>query len=111
MSSNKEKSFGNDIKDYEMICQEAIQNVLDGKKYFQQDAQDWCNNISEEVITESKKVNPELKFIVAVNILQKGNSTLHYGSASMWDPVTDGSTTIRKDYDDMTCFVNMFGVN
>ena len=99
-------------RDYENIIDDSIDKTLNNQKYEQAEAQNWCNQISDDVISQisNDSNKPDFKFICNASVFQKGSASLNYLSTCLWDPQTDGSITRQKEFDDMYCFVTLFGV-
>ena len=77
-----------------------------GEKYIQNEAQNWVNEISNQIILNiSAKKLPNYKFICSTTIFQKGNSTLNYSRACFWNPTDDKNLTIKYENDYLHCFV------
>ncbi len=90
--------------------EDIIRVKLEGKVYNQKEAQSWTNIISDEVIKTLHSQQRGFKFICNTTIFQKGDSSLHFSSTCLWNPNSDGSTTIKWENDSMHCFVCIFGI-
>ena len=76
------------------MVDDIIRQFLNDKDYDQNQAQSWCNGISDEII----------------KALQKGDASLHFSSTCLWNPNTDGSITVKYENDKLHCFVCLFGI-
>ena len=109
---NKEVLEFKDIKEeLNDMVENIIKNYLKNKEYESENAQSWCNNISDEIIKTLHQQQRGLKFICAATIFQKAGSSLNYSSTCLWNPSCDGSITVRYENDTMHCFVSLFGIN
>ena len=90
--------------------EDIIRKNLEGKTYNQKEAQNWTNNISDEVIKTLHSQQRGFKFICNGTIFQKGDASLHFSSTCLWNPNSDGSTTIKWENEFMHCFICLFGV-
>ena len=91
-------------RDYENIIDDSIDKTLNNQKYEQAEAQNWCNQISDEVIKQisNDSNKPDFKFICNASVFQKGSASLNYLSTILWDPQTDGQLLDKKNL--MICF-------
>ena len=79
-----------------------------GEKYIHDEAQNWANDISEQIILLiSEKRIPNYKFICSITIIQKGNSSLNYSSTCLWSPADDKSFIVKFENDYLHCFVSL----
>lgn len=92
------------------LVEDIIRKNLEGKTYNQKEAQGWTNTISDEVIKALHGQQRGFKFICNSTIFQKGDASLHFSSTCLWNPNSDGSTTIKWENELMHCFVCLFGV-
>ena len=77
-----------------------------GEKYIQNEAQNWANEISNQIILNiSTKKIPNYKFVCSTTIFQKGNSQLNFSRTCLWIPTDDKSLTIKYENDYLHCFV------
>ena len=109
---NKEVLEFKDIKkELNDMVENIIKNYLKNKDYELENAQSWCNNISDEIIKTLHQQQRGLKFVCATTIFQKRNSSLHFSSTCLWNPSKDGSITVKYENDTMHCFVSLFGLD
>ena len=87
-----------------------IKRYLADKVYDQREAQNWTNQITDDVIKTLHSQQRGFKFICNGTIFQKGDASLHFSSTCLWNPNTDGSCTIKYENDTLHCFVCLFGV-
>ena len=92
------------------MCDGIIRKFLDGKSYNQKEAQSWTNAISDEIIKTLHSQQRGFKFICNRTIFQKGDASLHFSSTCLWNPNTDGSSTVKYENEQMHCFVCLFGI-
>ena len=92
------------------MLEDTLKKNLDGKNYDQNDAKSIIKQIVDEVISNLKTNHKEFKFVVNGTIFQKGDSSLHYSCACLWNPNTDGSTSAKYENDTCHAFVNVFGI-
>lgn len=79
---------------------------LVGEKYIHDEAQNWVNEISYQIILKiSEKKIPNYKFICSTTIIQKGNSALNFSTTCLWSPTDDKSLTIKYENNYLYCFV------
>ena len=93
------------------MVRNIIENFLKNKNYEYNNAQLWCNGISDEIIKKLHQQQRGLKFICATTIFEKGNSCLYFSSSCLWNPSYDGSITVKYENDTMHCFVLLFGIS
>ena len=117
IKKSKEKNKGilkfNDIEKNVLndMIKIIIENSLKNKIYEKNNAQSWCNNISDEIIKILHQQQRGLKFICNTTIFEKSYSSLNYSSTCLWNPSNDGSITVKFENDTMHCFVSLFGIS
>ena len=92
------------------MVDDIIRQFLNDKDYDQNQAQSWCNGISDEIIKALHQQQRGFKFICNSTIFQKGDASLHSSSTCLWNPNTDGSITVKYENDKLHCFVCLFGI-
>lgn len=77
-----------------------------GKKYIKNQAQNWVNEISDQIILNiSAKKIPNYKFVCSTTIIKKGNSSLNFSTTCLWHPADDKTLTIKYENNILYCFV------
>ena len=107
---SKELKFSEYKDEVAGMVEETLKKNLDGKEYDQKEAQGLINQVVDDVVKNLHSNHKDLKWVVNGTIFQKGDSSLHYSSACLWNPNTDGSTTQRYENDTLHAFVNVFGI-
>ena len=74
------------------MVDDIIRQFLNDKVYEKDQAQNWCNGISDEIIK-------------ALHQQQRG-----FKSTCLWNPNQDGSVTVKYENDKMHAFVCLFGL-
>ena len=92
------------------MVDDIIRQFLNDKDYDQNQAQSWCNGISDEIIKALHQQQRGFKFVCNSTIFQKGDASLHFSSTCLWNPNTDGSITVKYENDKLHCFVCLFGI-
>ena len=77
------------------MVDDIIRQFLNDKDYDQNQAQSWCNGISDEIIKALHQQQRGFKFICISTIFQKGDASIHFSSTCLWIPNTDGSITVK----------------
>jgi len=99
-------NFGDFIKKQAL---NAIEFVIKDKRYNVNDAQSWGDQICDDILVSVTSVNKNFKLIVCCTILQKAPLGLNMSTSCFWNGAKDGNVTIKKDYPDMICIVNVYG--
>ena len=73
------------------MVDDIIRQFLNDKIYEKDQAQNWCNGISDEIIKALHQQQRGFKFV-------------------LWNPNQDGSVTVKYENDKMHCFVCLFGL-
>ena len=81
------------------MVDDIIRQFLNDKDYDQNQAQSWCNGISDEIIKALHQQQRGFKFVCNSTIFQKGDASLHFSSTCLWNPNTDGSITVKYEND------------
>ena len=101
-----------DIKnELEVIVENIIKKFLENKQYESNQAQLWCNSLSDEIIKIMHQQQRGFKFICTATIFQKAGSSLNFSSTCLWSPSKDGSITVKYENDTLHCFVCLYGVS
>ena len=87
------------------MIDDIIKQYLNGKDYDKNQAQSWCNDISDEIIKALSQQQRGFKFVCNSYIFQKGDNSLHFSTTSLWNPNTDDSITVKYENDKLHCFV------
>ena len=91
--------------------EEIIDGFLQNKQYSKQGSIEWSNFLNNTIIQLlTTQVKSIFKFSVNSIILKKAEVNLHLGSSSFWDPNTDGSMMIQREYPSMYCLVIINGM-
>ena len=75
------------------MVDDIIRQFLNDKIYEKDQAQNWCNGISDEIIKALHQQQRGFKFV-----------------CSLWNPNQDGSVTVKYENDKMHAFVCLFGL-
>ena len=92
------------------MVDDIIRQFLNDKVYEKDQAQNWCNGISDEIIKALHQQQRGFKFVCNSTIFQKGDASLHFSSTCLWNPNQDGSVTVKYENDKMHAFVCLFGL-
>ena len=92
------------------MVDDIIRQFLNDKDYDQNQAQSWCNGISDEIIKALHQQQRGFKFVCNRKKKKKGDASLHFSSTCLWNPNTDGSITVKYENDKLHCFVCLFGI-
>ena len=92
------------------MVDDIIRQFLNDKDYDQNQAQSWCNGISDEINKALHQQQRGFKFVFNSTIFQKGDASLHFSSTCLLNPNTDGSITVKYENDKLHCFVCLFGI-
>ena len=65
------------------MVDDIIRQFLNDKDYDQNQAQSWCNGISDEIIKALHQQQRGFKFVCNSTIFQKGDASLHFSSTCL----------------------------
>ena len=114
---NKEENLDNELKfksikeELNNMVDDILKKNLSNKKYEGGNAQNWINNISDEVIEKINQKKYGFKFICCGTIIQKGDCSLNYSTITLSKPDYDGLLLVKYENEDFHCFINLFGVS
>mmetsp|Transcript_29947 Transcript_29947/g.39373 ORF Transcript_29947/g.39373 Transcript_29947/m.39373 type:complete len:121 (-) Transcript_29947:132-494(-) len=95
------------------VAQRALTNVLEGRRFQSAKLNEWTDQITQECITELRKLSCAFKFAVSCLIFQKetedGGGALTSSVAAYWDPKTDGAFSLRWENDSISCLLVISG--
>ena len=83
------------------MVDDIIRQFLNDKIYEKDQAQNWCNGISDEIIKALHQQQRGFKFVCTCTI---------FSSTCLWNPNQDGSVTVKYENDKMHAFVCLFGL-
>ena len=92
------------------MIDDIIRQFLNDKDYEKDQAQNWCNCISDEIIKVLNQLKRGFKFVCTCTIFQKGDASMNFSSTCLWKPNQDGSITVKYENNRMHCFVCLFGL-
>ena len=92
------------------MVDDIIRQFLNDKIYEKDQAQNWCNGISDEIIKALHQQQRGFKFVCTCTIFQKGYASMNFSSTCLWNPNQDGSVTVKYENDKMHAFVCLFGL-
>ena len=87
------------------MVDDIIRQFLNDKIYEKDQAQNWCNGISDEIIKALHQQQRGFKFVCTCTIFQKGYASMNFSSTCLWNPNQDGSVTVKYENDKMHAFV------
>ena len=90
------------------MVDDIIRQFLNDKVYEKDQAQNWCNGISDEIIKALHQQQRGFKFVCTCTIFQKGYASMNFSSTCLWNPNQDGSVTVKYENDKMHAFVCLF---
>ena len=76
------------------LCEKVddlIFKTFKNRSYDPKDAQKWTNDMSEVIIKVLQDSNKDLKCVVNMIILQRGDSGFHMSASCCWDSKNDGN--------------------
>eukprot|EP00750_Incisomonas_marina_P029793 INCI7227.1.p2 GENE.INCI7227.1~~INCI7227.1.p2 ORF type:complete len:111 (-),score=17.03 INCI7227.1:109-441(-) len=89
----------------------SLQAILTGVEYTPGAAKLLCPKISETSVQELAKLKLPYKFLVTVNIFEKGQASMHQSSSCLWEDDKDGSVVIRYENKSLSAVVVVFAVS
>ena len=103
------RTFAEMHQQIEEKIDDLIFKTFKNRKYDSKDAQKWTNDMSEVVIKVLQDINKDLKFVVNMMILQKGDSGFHMSASCFWDSKNDGNFSKKYPFDGFYVIINLFG--
>ena len=103
------RTFAEMHQQIEEKVDDLIFKTFKNRKYDSKDAQKWTNDMSEVVIKVLQEINKDLKFVVNMMILQKGDSGFHMSASCFWDSRNDGNFSKKYPFDGFYVIINLFG--
>ncbi|OMJ73169.1 hypothetical protein SteCoe_28206 [Stentor coeruleus] len=100
---------GHKKDEIQSILSKNVHNYL-VKDYFVEDAQNWCNEISEEVVKEMKGLQEGMKHACIVLILPKGECSLNTASCCYWDNHADSVFSVSLENKSMHIIAILFSL-
>ena len=107
---SKDLKFSDHKDEVATMVDETLKKNFDGKEYEQKEVQTALNAAVDEIVKNLHTNHKEFKWVVNGTAFQKGDSSLHYSSACLWNPNTDGSTTQKYENDGLHAFVTVYGM-
>eukprot|EP00752_Nemacystus_decipiens_P011327 g10065.t1 len=96
------------------IAQEAVGQVLEGKRYSQGEVAGWTDTITSHCISGLTNLCENFKFGVCCLVVERAetrpSAQVHSTTAAFWDTRADGASTVRWENDTMACVIILFGV-
>ena len=80
------------------MVDDIIRQFLNDKIYEKDQAQNWCNGISDEIIKALHQQQRGFKFVCTCTIFQKGYASMNFSSTCLWNPNQDGSVTVKYKF-------------
>jgi len=100
----------------EPLLMAAIDNVLTGKNYVEEEANAWVSTICEDVLAALAELAIPFKFIVNCTITQNTGAGMSSAISEYCDGAVDGSCVARwplekdKTKTNLLCTLTLFGV-
>ena len=100
----------------EPLLMAAIDNVLAGKNYVEEEANTWVTTICEDVLAALAELAIPFKFIVNCTLMQQTGASMSSAISEYCDGAVDGYCVARwplekdKTKTNLMCTVTLFGV-
>ena len=78
------------------MVDDIIRQFLNDKDYDQNQAQSWCNGISDEIIKALHQQQRGFKFVCNSTIFQKGDASLHFRKMTNYTASSAYSVSLHK---------------